>query len=74
MPDRMILQRRLDNSDGWRSVVRFSTLDAPQVQRAAAMLSAVDLVFWRVVRDDKPLQVLAVHDGRRWHAVGEAAA
>lgn len=74
MPDRMLLQRRLANSDGWRSVVRFIAQDAPTVQQAAALLSGVDLVYWRVVRDDSRQEVLAVHDGRRWHAVAEATA
>jgi len=68
----MLLQRRLINSDGWRTVLPFDTPEAPRVQTAAEMLSKAGPVFWRVVRDDQRQQVLAVFDGRRWQAVAEA--
>jgi len=71
MPGRMILQRRLNNSDGWRTVVRFPPSEAPRVQTAAEMLSVAGDVWWRVVRDDERQQVMAVFDGRRWQAVAE---
>ena len=70
---RLILQRLLPTSDGWRSVVRFRAADAPTVQQAAEMLGGVGAVCWRVVVDDDRQQVLAIHDGRRWQAVAEAA-
>lgn len=72
LPSRMILQRRLNNSDGWRSVAPFNAGDAPTVQRAAELLSTVAAVVWRVVQDDGRQQVLAIFDGRRWQAVAEA--
>ncbi len=72
MPTRMLLQRLLPTSDGWRTVAKFALRDAETVQRAAEMLSAVTAVVWRVVSDDERQQVLAIHDGRRWQAVGEA--
>jgi hypothetical protein len=70
-PYRLILQRALDNSDGWRSVGRFKPDDAPTVQRAAEMLSEVMDVAWRVVVDNQRQPVLAIHNGRGWQAVAE---
>ncbi len=69
----LLLQRRLANSDGWRTVARFAQDDAPTVQRAAELLTSVSPVWWRVVQDDARQEVLAIHDGRTWQAVADEA-
>lgn len=72
LPQRMILQCRPTQQDGWRTVVRFWARDAAAAQRAADAMCAIGQVWWRVVVDDRRQRVLAIHDGRRWQAVAEA--
>lgn len=69
---RMLLQRMLRREDGWATVLPFCPADATRVQAFADQMTQCAPVWWHVVRDDVPTEVLAVHDGRSWKTVGEA--
>lgn len=68
----MILQRRLPDDSHWRTVAVFGMGDLETVYAAAAMLSSVAEVRWRVLGEGERL--LAIFDGARWRSDAGALA
>ncbi len=60
----MILQRRMAQDSQWRTVAVFSPADLQTVYAAAAALSSVSEVRWRVLGEGERL--LSIFDGGRW--------